>query len=478
MVITFQFARPNSAFLQIVAAHMGLNSKHKDAVQESMKVIRDLVQHENTELLLFTDAHDETLLHQVSKASPTLDDLNYLKESHVMKAFKEDFRPLVIKLQIQVKEKNEEIKEAENKINSPSEGSMPFNLKSLFVAGRKHIRQFMPSEKRKKIFTVRNNTLKVLQIVPLKNYQFLGNNMLSVRDDNSEKGNFSTFAYIKIAPKKKCLLDFQRSKYFLIELLDMNGYVVDHDLCKVPLRGTQEINLLSNTSSLFRDKINQLVLHENYDKDDLLSSQALNMKELAEEYKDTNTEDTHNFLITGSIDSRNWGPVKANKFDSELHILFPVTRDQKIHFCYVFTSADDEFHKNFALAKLDGKQMKKEEIGEAASYIRRMYTGIYSNMEDLYADDNTTFLKKLRGNRDKMKGVYQAWRAREYKTNYWLYNDLHHGKFKELIFSTKRGSLLNGFFQCEFEEYKEASCVWPSASISEIDKSTLIIKEW
>jgi len=527
---------PNSAFLQIVSAYrflkkkfksitnrMGLNSKIKDAVQKSMKVIRDLVQHENTELLLFTDAHDETLLHQVSKASPTLDDLNYLKE-HVMQAFKEDFRPLVINIQIQVMEKNEKIEEAKKKNNSASKGSMPFNLNladcdwakarviiaahqdiffgsiidllycciliangywrqaliilPLLVAGRESIRQCMPYDKSKKIFKVHNNTLKVLQIVPIKEiFQIPGNNMLSVCDDNSDKGNFSSFAYVKIAKKKKWLFNFRRSKYFLVELLDTAGAVVDSDVCTVPVRGTQEINLLANISREFREKINYLFLNEPYDGDDLLSSECLSVKELPEKYEHLYTPDTYKFLIKGSIDSRNWNVIKAHEFDSELHSLFQAIPDQKIYFCYVFTTQDDNIHKNFALAKSDGKQMKEEEIGEAASYIRRMYTGIYSNMEDLYADDNSTFLKKLNGKHDKLKSVYQIWRAREYKTNHWIYNPLDHVKFKELIFSSKMGSSLNGFFKCEFTEYKESSCVWPSASISKIEKSTLIIKE-
>merc|ERR1740124_615229 len=228
---------PNSAFLQIVSAHKALNSKNKDTVQESMELIRDLVQNENTELLLFTDAHGDTLVHQVIKANPTLDNLNYLEESPVMKAFNEDFHPLVTNVQIQVMKKNENL--------------IPFNLKSfmmgcdwtnarviiaehkdiffgsiigllycciligngywrqsliilpLFVVGRESIRQCIPYDKNKKIFKVENNTLKVLQIVPIKEiFQFPGNNMLLVRDAKSDKDNFHPSVMSKSHRKK------------------------------------------------------------------------------------------------------------------------------------------------------------------------------------------------------------------------------------------------------------------------------------
>jgi len=108
--------------------------------------------------------------------------------------------------------------------------------------------------------------------------------------------------------------------------------------------------------------------------------------------------------------------------------------------------------------------MTKLEIGNAASYIRRMYTGIYENMNDLFSDDNAKFMLKLDKDQDKLGKVYSEWIARKYKTNHYFYNKLGSDDFMEIIFSSKC-SYCEDTYKCQFEDYKAGSGEWPDAYV-------------
>ena len=195
-------------------------------------------------------------------------------------------------------------------------------------------------------------------------------------------------------------------------------------------------------------------------------TQALNIMDLPEEYKKLYTESTYNLLINGSINSRNWETIKTNQFDVELHKLFKAMPSQEVLHCYVFTSIYDLNDKNFGLARLDGKPMDDKQIGVAASYIRRMYTGMYKDMRALFADTNDKFLDTLDEDDEKLDKVYSSWNVREYTTVSWLYNNLGSAEFKEVIFSSQGSTSLTGTYHCEFKEYKKKSNEWPAALIT------------
>ena len=102
-----------------------------------------------------------------------------------------------------------------------------------------------------------------------------------------------------------------------------------------------------------------------------------------------------------------------------------------------------------------------------------MGTGLYKNLVELFADDDEEFMTKLDADPEKVNKAFTSWRVREYITMNWLYNDLNNEKYKEVIFSSKRGgTLLNNLHDCEFVEYEAGSHKWPSASINEVGKKS------
>ena len=78
-----------------------------------------------------------------------------------------------------------------------------------------------------------------------------------------------------------------------------------------------------------------------------------------------------------------------------LHQIFRSMTEQKILYYYVFTSKGDTIRKNFGLALSNGEEMTTSQIALAGSFLQRIYTGTYDNMEDLFADSNDEFIEKL-----------------------------------------------------------------------------------
>jgi len=207
------------------------------------------------------------------------------------------------------------------------------------------------------------------------------------------------------------------------------------------------------------DNINQVKLLNT-------ESKSNNLNDLPKEYRRLYSRETYDLLITGSIKSKNWARIKTEGFDTELHKLFSHIPDQKIIFCYLFTTKGDMSPKNFSLARIDGAQIQQEEeeLKELAKYIRRMYTDLYTDLKELYTDSDKDFVEKL-DKASKGKNAFCEWTVREYKSLKWFYNELPSDDFREVIFSSKNGSVLNSRYECKFPNYKPQSGEWPMPSM-------------
>ena len=100
--------------------------------------------------------------------------------------------------------------------------------------------------------------------------------------------------------------------------------------------------------------------------------------------------------------------------------------------------------------------MKEEELKIFAKLVRRMFTGLFDDVNELFEGTDEEFLKKLDG--AKEQNVYCDWTLREYTTNKWFYNALTaSNKYQEVIFSSEHGSLLQTVSECTFPQYNRGS---------------------
>jgi len=94
---------------------------------------------------------------------------------------------------------------------------------------------------------------------------------------------------------------------------------------------------------------------------------------------------------------------------------------------------------------------------------------MYENMKELFADSNEQFMEKLDNDAEKLKCIYSKWQVREYRTVRWFYNDLESSEYKEIIFSSLMGALLQPtVYSCVFEEYMKGCDKWPDATIQSL----------
>ena len=191
-----------------------------------------------------------------------------------------------------------------------------------------------------------------------------------------------------------------------------------------------------------------------------------NLHELAEEFHYLYSKEAYDFLITGCTMSDNWGVIKKEGLDNELHNVFRDMSEQEMIHCYLFTRAGDVDYKNFAFARIDGEQLAPDgELKKLAKLVRRMFTGLYPDMVPLYADTDEQFLQKL-DEAQKEGNVFNEWTVQEHTTSAWFYNKLPSEDYREVIFSSKHGSELKNTYSCTFSIYKQGSGEWPIPTIA------------
>ena len=76
---------------------------------------------------------------------------------------------------------------------------------------------------------------------------------------------------------------------------------------------------------------------------------------------------------------------------------------------YVTTAVGDSGSKKFGLTLSCGEQMSSKQRAYAVSYIQTMYTGVYTDIKSLFADDDKSFSKKLNEKQDALKCCYTEW---------------------------------------------------------------------
>ena len=141
---------------------------------------------------------------------------------------------------------------------------------------------------------------------------------------------------------------------------------------------------------------------------------------------------------------------------------------QKTIYCYLFTVKGETAPRNFAFARIDGAEVNKEEFKTFAKTIRKMFTGLYGNVNSIFKESDEEFLKKL--DKAEEQNVFCEWSLRVYRTTKWFHNELPaSGKYQEVFFFSKNGSDLNKLLACSFPEYIRGSKKWPLPSITEQD---------
>jgi hypothetical protein len=149
---------------------------------------------ENIGLLLSSDAHDKTLIHQVSKFNPSLKDLEYLRSSNVLEALKKDFRPLVVKLEIHPIKK----KETELELSTNLFGKRDLSYSSKCWS-------CINGDIESDFFSVHKDSVKMIKIAPppIGDEKVKGCGLLSFCNEEPYLEKYTLFKYLKIIMDKK-----------------------------------------------------------------------------------------------------------------------------------------------------------------------------------------------------------------------------------------------------------------------------------
>ena len=172
---------------------------------------------------------------------------------------------------------------------------------------------------------------------------------------------------------------------------------------------------------------------------------GMNIHNLPDEYQDLFPDWAYKKIIDGCTHKDNWRCMRQGGFDAEPVKVLQAMPPQPLIHCYCFAGRGNVDTRHFAYAARDGRQLSPDEYRKLANVTRRMWTGLYDDMDVLTKDSEAEFMEKLNAENERRKGARPPESLltlgsetvlQIYKTNAWFWSPLEadKGAYMEIIF--------------------------------------------